>query len=85
MKQNSESNANQMALTSEKWRDRNGDFTGEPHKRVKPNLVLPKLLCYNLLKIKINKRWKYVYICLPSSFFFLPNVSGEVSPTPGLE
>jgi len=51
-------------------------------KRVEPNLALFKSLCYNLLKK--NKRWKYVYICSPSSFFFL-NVSGEISPTPGLE
>jgi len=53
-------------------------------KRVKPNLALLNSLCYNLLKIK-NKRWKYVYICLlPSSSSFL-NVSGEISPTPGIE
>jgi len=44
-------------------------------------LILCAIAC---LKSK-NKRWKYVYRCLfPSSFSFL-NVSGEISPTPGLE
>jgi hypothetical protein len=46
-------------------------------------LVLFNYCAITCLKNK-NKRWKYVYIC--SSFFFLlSNVSGEISPTPGLE
>jgi len=50
----SESNVNQIALISEKWCDRNGDFNADPPKRVEPNLTLFKSLCYNLLKNKIK-------------------------------
>ena len=77
MKQINESKASQIALTSEKWRDRNGDFTGDAPKRVEPNLVLSKFLCYSLLNTGKIKRWKYVYICV-SLLLLSTNVSGEI-------
>ena len=57
---------------------------GIPPKRVEPNLVLFNFLCYNLLKKQKIKDGNTCIYVLPSSFFFL-NVSGEISPTPGLE
>ena len=66
----SESNANEIALTSKKWRDRNGNFTGDPLRGLSLtwlHLILCAITCLNS-----NKRWKYVYMCLlPSSSSFL--------------
>ena len=56
------------------------------NSRVEPNFALFKFLCYNLLETK-NKTIKDGNTCiyvLSSSFSFLI-VSGEISPTPGLE
>jgi len=57
------------SLISENHRDKNGDFTGTSPKRVEPNLVLLIFCAITCLKIKIkiNKRCKYVSMCF---FFF---------------
>ncbi|KEH19516.1 hypothetical protein MTR_8g461980 [Medicago truncatula] len=55
----SESNANQMALTSEKWRDRNGNFTGEDVVRwlIKSSLGLVDTRYYTHTRLSYERCW----------------------------